>query len=150
MADTPKLPARLHRRQGCDRCAHVPAGRCAPAVSERDTVPVRHWYRDRGWDELRVEVPIQYLIETSAGEQFSVELYAETQSESYDRFLLPIMAALIVVGAAYLILGLFVWKLRPDRAESWAFLLFTATIATQLFGSFHTYDAIWGYQRMAS
>jgi len=117
-------------------------------VLEVDGIPVRQWYHDRGWDELRVEVPVRYLIETSAGEQFSVELYAETRSESYDRFLLPIMAALIVVGAAYLLLGLFVWKLKPDRAESWAFLLFTAAIATQLFGSFHTYDAILGYERM--
>ena len=117
-------------------------------VLEVDGIPVRQWYRDRGWAELRVDVPVRYLIETPAGEQFSAELYAEIRSESYDRFLLPIMTALIFVGAAYLILGLFVWKLRPDRAESWAFLLFTAAIATQLFGSFHTYDAILGYQRM--
>jgi signal transduction histidine kinase len=117
-------------------------------VLEVDGIPVRQWYRDRGWDRLRIEVPVRYLIETPGGERFSVELYAETRSDSYDRFLLPIMAALIVVGAAYLILGLFVWKLKPDLAESWAFLLFTAAIATQLFGSFHTYDAVWGYERM--
>ena len=102
-------------------------------VLEVDGIPVRQWYRDRGWAELRVDVPVRYLIETPAGEQFSAELYSEIRSESYDRFLLPIMAALIVVGAAYLLLGLFVWKLKPDRAESWAFLLFTAAIATQLF-----------------
>jgi signal transduction histidine kinase len=117
-------------------------------VLEVDGVPVRQWYRNRGWNELRTHVPVRYRLETPSGERFSVELFAETRSESYDRFLLPIMAALIVVGAAYLILGLFVWKLRPDRAESWAFLLFTSAIATQLFGSFHTYDAVWGYERM--
>jgi signal transduction histidine kinase len=117
-------------------------------VLEVAGVPVREWYRGRGWDELRAAVPIRYLIETRQGGQFSVELQPEIRGESYARFLVPIMAALIVVGGAYLILGLFVWTLRPDRAESWAFLLFTAAIATQLFGSFHTYDALWGYQRM--
>jgi signal transduction histidine kinase len=117
-------------------------------VLEVAGVPVREWYRSRGWDELRSGVPVRYLIENPQGGQFVVELRPETRGDSYARFLVPIMAALIVVGSAYLILGLFVWMLRPDRAESWAFLLFTAAIATQLYGSFHTYDAIWGYQRM--
>jgi len=117
-------------------------------VIEVDGIPVRRWYRERGWNELRTEAPIRYLIETPEGERFSVELYAETLGAFHDRLLMPIMVALIVVGSAYLALGLFVWKLKPDRAESWAFLLFTVAVAAQLFGSFHTYDAIWGYQRM--
>jgi signal transduction histidine kinase len=133
----------------CNEAAIQSGVEVGDRVLEVNGVPVRQWYRDRGWEALRVDVPIRYQIETAEGKRFTVELYAAGQQGSaYDLFLLPIMIALIVVGSAYLFLGVFVWRLKPDRAESWAFLLFAAAIATQLFGSFHTYDSLWGFERM--
>ncbi len=132
----------------CSDAAAQAGVKLGDRVIEVEGIPVRQWYRDQGWDELRAGVPIRYLIETREGERFEVELVAVVLAVSYERILLPIILALIAVGSAYLALGLFVWKLKPDRAESWAFLLFSALIATQLYGSFHTYDAIWGYERI--
>ena len=40
---------------------------------EVEGIPVREWYRDQGWDELRDGIPIRYLIETREGESFEVE-----------------------------------------------------------------------------
>ena len=54
---------------------------------------------------------------------------------AYQRLATPLFLALVVVGSVYLAVGLFVWRLRPDRAEAWAFLLSSAFIATALFGA---------------
>ena len=52
------------------------------------------------------------------------------------------------VGLAFLFVGALVWRLKPDRAESWAFLLFSCCMATGLFSSVLTYDAPAGYERL--
>jgi len=63
--------------------------------------------------------------------------------------LVPTFAALVAAGATYLLVGVFVWRLRSGRTESWSFLLFSSSMATTLFSAIHTFDAPLGYERMA-
>jgi signal transduction histidine kinase len=113
-----------------------------------DGRPVHRWYRERGWASLRPGVPTRYTIEGADGVVRDVEIAPGPPSPTYERFLIPLFLALSVVGAAYLLMGLFVWRARGDRAESWAFLLFSSAMATALFGGVHTYDAPLGFERM--
>ena len=76
--------------------AAVQAGvKLGDRVIEVEGIPVRQWYRDQGWDELRDGIPIRYLIETREGESFEVELFAEVVAASYERILAPIILASI-------------------------------------------------------
>ncbi|HBZ71455.1 MAG TPA: hypothetical protein DEP35_17705, partial [Deltaproteobacteria bacterium] len=45
-------------------------------------------------------------------------------------------AGLLLVSVIYLGIGFVVWRLRPDRAEAWALVLFCSTMAAQLSLSF--------------
>ena len=113
-----------------------------------DGRPVQEWYRSRGWEQLLPGVPNRYRIEGSDGSVRELLFAPRPRSSAYMSFLVPIFGALSLVGAAYLLVGLFVWKLKPDRAESWAFLLFSSAMATALFLGVHTYDAPFGHTRM--
>jgi len=110
--------------------------------------PIREWYRERGWSAIRAGQAIRYGIETTDGRRLDLELQPSSQRSLYERFLVPVFAALAVVGLSFLLVGAFVWRLKPDRAESWAFLLFSAAAATTLFGAVHIYDAPFGSERM--
>ena len=110
---------------------------------------VHEWYQDRGWESLLPGVGIHYRIRSAvSGVLLDLELPPRHRAATYERFLIPMFAALALVGASYLLVGLFVWRMRPDRAESWAFLLFASAMATALFSAVHTYDAPFGYERM--
>lgn len=117
-------------------------------VLEVDGRPVHQWYQERGWETVRLGTPIHYRIRSADGDVFDVELRPRARAGAYQRFMIPMFAALALVGASYLLVGLLVWRLRPDRAESWAFLLFSSAMATALFSAVHTYDAPLGYERM--
>jgi two-component system NtrC family sensor kinase len=113
-----------------------------------DGVPVHDWFRSRGWERLRRGVPVTYRLEKKGGVFRDVALLPVAREETIDRFVVPIFGATVLVGAAYLGLALLVWRLRPGRSESWAFLLFASVMSVQLFCAVHTYDALWGYERM--
>jgi two-component system NtrC family sensor kinase len=117
-------------------------------VLEVDAVPINEWFRRRGWRGLEAGVPVRYLLEKRSGTRREVALLPVPRSETSQRFFVPIYGASLLVGFAYLSTGLLVWRLRPDRGESWAFLLFASVMAMQLFSAVHTYDALWGYERM--
>ncbi|MDJ0851627.1 MAG: hypothetical protein QNK04_24900, partial [Myxococcota bacterium] len=117
-------------------------------VLEVDGEPVHSWFRERGWERLSEQVPVAYTLERRDGRVFQVELSPVQRSSNYTRFFVPIFSASLVVGIAYLAIGLLVWRLKPDTADSWAFLLFCSAVAAQLATSIHTYDALWGYPRM--
>lgn len=63
-------------------------------------------------------------------------------------FFLGAHGGLLVVGLVYLGIGVFVWRMRPNRAESWAFLLFCCAMGAQLFMSMETLVIPWGYERL--
>ena len=110
-------------------------------------VPIQQWYRSRGWDAVDPDAPIAYRIDTAAGVT-EVVLEPRERRSPYQNFTVPIFGALAIAGSAYLLLGLFVWRSRPDSAEAWAFLLFSSAMATSLFSGVNTYDAPAGYERM--
>jgi signal transduction histidine kinase len=135
----------INTRSAEAREAGVRLGDRLLAVDER---PIQEWYRSRGWEELVVGVPNRYWIQGTDGEVREIALTPRARASAYASFFLPIFAALALVGTAYLVLGVLVFRLRPDRAESWAFLLFSSAMATALFLGVHTYDAPFGHQRM--
>jgi len=117
-------------------------------VHDVDGLPVQEWYRERGWSAIRAGQAIRYSIETTQGEWLDLELLPSGKRSLYQRFLVPVFAALSVVGLTFMLVGAFVWRMKPGRAESWAFLLFSAAAATTLFGAVHSYDAPFGSERM--
>jgi two-component system NtrC family sensor kinase len=114
-----------------------------------DGVPVQQWYRERGWERFEEDRPVRYRLEQSGGRIADVALLPKVSSGAYERLLVPVFAALVAAGITYLLVGAFVWRLRSGRTESWSFLLFSATMATTLFSAVHTFDAPFGYERMA-
>ena len=50
----------------------------------------------------------------------------------------PLYLALFVAGAIYLGVGLVVWRLKPERSESWALLLFCCAMSAQFYVSVET------------
>jgi signal transduction histidine kinase len=113
-----------------------------------DGEPIRAWYRSRGWERMQEGRPVTYRLETAERGVVEVSVLPDARGTPMERFLVPIFVAVSGVGLVFLATGLFVWRLRPGRAESWAFLLFSSAVATVLFGSVQTYDAPGGYERM--
>ena len=117
-------------------------------VLEVDGQPIQEWYRDRGWESIARGKPVHYKILGEEDRVFEIVLFPRERRSVYEWLLVPIYAALAVVGMVFLTGGFFVWRLRPDRAEAWAFLLFSCAMATALFSSVNPYDAPLGYERM--
>jgi signal transduction histidine kinase len=113
-----------------------------------DGTPIRDWYRTRGWQRLAEDVPLVYRIEGPRGVVREVSLRPVERRSFYEQLLVPTFAAVSLVGLTFLFVGTLVWRLKPDRAESWAFLLFSCCMATGLFSSVLTYDAPAGYERL--
>jgi signal transduction histidine kinase len=113
-----------------------------------DGLPINEWFRKRGWEGLRPETPVVFELEKADGALATVPLAPVTRMESGFHLMFPILLASVAVGIAYLGLGGLVWRLKPDRDESWAFLLFCAVMAMELFSAVHTYDSLFGYERM--
>jgi len=113
-----------------------------------DGQPIRDWYRARGWQKLSLHTPLVYTIEGRGGVVRDVALLPIERGRFYEQFLVPTFAALSLVGLTFLFVGALVWRLKPDRAESWAFLLFSCSMATGLFSAVLTYDAPGGYERL--
>ncbi len=114
-----------------------------------DGVPVQQWYRERGWEHIVDGTPVRYRLEQAGGRVAEIALMPKRSGGLYERLLVPVFAALVAAGATYLLVGVFVWRLRSGRIESWSFLLFSASMATTLFSAVHTFDAPFGYERMA-
>jgi signal transduction histidine kinase len=113
-----------------------------------DGVPIDEWYRVRGWQRMSPDAELRYRLEGAGGRVFEVALRPVLRRSFYEQLLVPTFAAVSLVGLAFLFMGVLVWRLKPDRAESWAFLLFSGCMATGLFSSVLTYDAPAGYERM--
>ncbi len=117
-------------------------------VLEVNGVPITSWYRDRGWESAREGVPIHYRLSRRSGEVYEISALPAVRTPGFKTLFVPLYAASLGVGVIYLALGLLVWRMKPDRSESWAFLLFCSTMAMALWSGFHTFDALWGYERM--
>ena len=113
-----------------------------------DGEPVTRWYQRRGWEDVRADTPVRYTLVARSGEAYDIAAPPVRRDAGTGALFAPLYAASLGVGLCYFALGLLVWRVKTDRAESWAFLLFTSAMAMQLWSGFHTYDALWGYERM--
>jgi signal transduction histidine kinase len=111
-----------------------------------DGVPVMRVF-GRARDFLQLGVPNTYLLEKRDGTRIHVELLPQPpQAPSLHARALSI--AIVCVGLAYLVIGIGIWRLKSERAESWALLLFCAVVATQLFTTLGTDGIPWAYPRV--
>jgi signal transduction histidine kinase len=111
-----------------------------------DGLPYVRWGREGHWRDLQPGHTNHYRFETRSGRSYEVDL-APVESPVSPFYLVPLYLACLLVGCTYLGLGGFVWRMRPDRREAWAFAVFCAAMATQLFTSFDTFRQTEGYER---
>ena len=98
---------------------------------------------------LKEGVSNVYGLRKRDGRTYEVRLAPEWWPPLWQRpWSAMLRAALIVVSCLYLACGLLVWRLRPDRAESWALLLFCCTMSTSLASGQETEVATWSHLRM--
>ena len=93
-----------------------------------DGRPVRDWGRDGGWDDLD-PAGNRYEFATPDGRRYEASLAAVAASPR------PIAIAWLIVGAAYLSIGILVWLLRPGRDEAWVFALFCVILPSAFFAA---------------
>jgi signal transduction histidine kinase len=129
------------------RAAGIELGYRVLAVDGRE---IQDWYRERGWEGFTAGKPVRYRLLGEDDRIFEIVLFPRERRSVYEWLLIPIYAALAVVGVVFLMVGVFVWRLRPDKAEAWAFLLFSCAMATALFSTVNPYDAPLGYERMVT
>jgi signal transduction histidine kinase len=111
-----------------------------------DGIAYLQWGRDGHWRSLEPGKSNLYRFRLRDGRELEVPL-VPTPVAAQPLPLTPIYAASVVVGSAFLMMGALVWMLRRGRPEAWAFGLFSAFVAVQLFTSFDTYRQTAGYQR---
>ena len=111
------------------RAAGVEAGDRLISI---DGAPVFYFLREaeRPLDPSR---PNRYELENAARGTYTVDLTPAVQNmTTIGPWQLALYIALLFVAIIYLAIGFVVWRLRSDRAEAWALLLFCSTMAAQL------------------
>ncbi len=94
-------------------------------------LPMADWLRSRMGD-VRLGDAVEVTVRKRDGRELTVRLHAISHSDA--EFPLDQLAVLLIplVGVVYLVIGLGVWLLKPDRRESWVFLLFCAVTSSLL------------------
>ncbi len=110
-----------------------------------DGEPVDRWLPER-LRQLETGVANTYRIRKRDGGRLEASLYPVPPGSRRPVYGLVVDVGLPLVGAVYLAIGIIVWRLRPDRAASWAFLLFCSTMATALFGAGWSRGPRWDFQ----
>lgn len=93
---------------------------------------IHDWFRKdlRG---LEPGKPNEYRFERPEGGQYTVDLLPGWSPPLWQRPWAALLdAGLLLVACLYLACGLLVWRLKPDRPESWALLLFCCTMSATL------------------
>ena len=96
-----------------------------------DGEPIGWWFRSR--ERLATGVANTYTVQKRDGRQVSAAL--EPVPPDIQIFLPQrvLEFAIPLVAVIYLAIGVGVWRLKRDRPESWALLLFCGVVAAQLF-----------------
>ncbi len=95
-----------------------------------DGVLVERWLRGDP-DGLVAGRPNLYEIAGRDGGRLVVELPPELPPRGLGKEAL-LRLGIPAVGLAYLAIGVFAWRLKPERRRSWAFLLFCSAMAAEL------------------
>ena len=88
---------------------------------------ILHWHH-----LFHADVANQYRVAKPDGRELEYRLTPRHAAELYTLLMWIVAIGLPIVGLVYLGVGVWVWRLRPDRASSWALLLFCCAMATQL------------------
>jgi signal transduction histidine kinase len=124
------------------KAAGVTAGDRLVSVDGRSVV---RWSRQGR--ALQADRTNQYVFEMADGRLRVARLHPIAWKDSPRISEAPLFLALIGVGCIYLGVGMVVWRLKPDRAESWALLLFFSFMAAMLFSSNESELQPWAYER---
>ncbi len=136
--ETSNLPISVYTFAGNTVVQSVTAAATSSGIALGDRVlrvdgePAERWFRSSAHEVLWQGVPNVYEVEKYDGRVAIIPLGPRLASEGSFRTVV-FDAWLIVVGLIFLGMGLWVWRARKDRAESWAFLLLCAFTAAQLF-----------------
>jgi two-component system NtrC family sensor kinase len=95
-----------------------------------DGLPVEHAMAEPG--RFRLDATNRYRIRRPDGSEFEVALHPVLQEQVIPRTLAITLKVLPVIGLIYLLVGVGVWRTRPDRADTWAFFLFCSVMSAQL------------------
>ncbi len=98
-----------------------------------DGEPFVRWVRTRARD-LRPDRPNRYGIRKPDGRVREVVLPPVPPGDGAGAFFRLLQLGLLGVASVYLLVGGAVWRLRPDRADSWALCLFCSMMAAELAG----------------
>ena len=111
-----------------------------------DGLSLQRWWSEG--PELRADRTNRYAFEGRGGRRRVVDLHPVPTAASPRFVEVPLYLALTLVGCIYLGVGLLVWRLKPDRSESWALLLFGSFMAMQLFAVEETSRQLLAYPRI--
>ncbi len=133
----PFLPFSFSSAAGVHVINEVGPAAVAAGIAPRDRLlavegmPVSEWIR-AGMPGLSPERATSLRIAARDGRVLDVRLRAMPVGEGMFPLDRLASVAVPVVGALYLLIGLIVWILKPDRRESWVFLLFCAVTSSLL------------------
>src|SRR5262245_13311077 len=96
-----------------------------------DGVATTHWLRGGG-RALEPGVPNSYRVREPGGRIFEVSLAPLAPGARAFPLETLVSFGLLGVGLVYLAIGAWVWRLKRDRHESWALLLFCAVTSAML------------------
>ncbi len=117
-------------------------------VLEIDALHAQRWWRHGGLQRLREGVVNRYELERRDGERYTVALAPLDRAHSPQVLDFPLYLALVFVGGIYLLIGVIVWRLKPERRETLALLLFCSAMAMQLFSAWETENQFFYYERI--
>jgi signal transduction histidine kinase len=129
-----------------DEAARAAGVRTGDRVVSIDGISAFQWTRARRWKTLEAGRTDRYVFEGRDGQRYSAALRPIPASQG-PALGVPLYAASLLVGCAYLGLGMLVWQLRRGRDAAWAFLLFGSAAGAQLFTAWETFRAPLGYER---
>jgi len=132
----PGLPFSMSSAAGRHVIHDVTAAAQAAGLAPRDRllsvdgIPTSPWLRGGG--ELRLGVANEYRVRKPDGRILGVSL--EPLPPGARSFPLETLVSfgLLGVGLVYLAIGMWVWRLKRDRRESWALLVFCAVTSAML------------------
>jgi signal transduction histidine kinase len=120
-------PWRISAVSEAARTARVRPGDRLLAI---DGLPVERAMADAA--RFRAGADNEYRIRRTDGGEIEVSLPPVPPAGLVPPSLAVLLVALPAIGGFYLLVGLLVWRIRPARAETWAFLLFCCAMAAQL------------------
>jgi signal transduction histidine kinase len=129
---------------------HVPTPAAAAAgVEPRDRlvaldgVPTSDWLRSVGLRSIGERELHTYTFQKPDGRILRVELAPVAPGTLSSPLQLLVDLGIPLVGLIYLAIGAAVWRIKRDRPESWALLLFCSVTASLLFLTGPTYAFSW-------